>query len=378
MLQHPTVAIIGAGPAGLTAASILQQHDWQIAIFDAEPSAQTRDQGGTLDLHAETGQLALDKAGLLPCFNRIARHEDQDTRVLDYRSATVLAEDLPAPGEGQRPEIDRRALRELLLSSLAAGSVRWGHRLEKVTNDVSGKHRLNFENGRSECFDLVIGADGAWSRVRPALTDVQPVYTGTTFVELWIDAIDVRHPALARMIGRGTMFALHAGLGLVAQRNGNGHVRVYAAIPVAPNEGRRPDIALAGITKNGLLKRFGGWSEGLLRLISDADAIAAIRPIFALPAGLRWTHRPGLTLVGDAAHVMPPVGVGVNLAMLDAANLAEALVSASDWPLALTQFETMMLDRAAGIADNAASGFADMFSADAPSGLLDHMNSRRA
>ncbi|SDN35938.1 NAD(P)/FAD-dependent oxidoreductase [Ensifer sp. YR511] len=378
MLQHPTVAIIGAGPAGLTVASILQQHDWQIAIFDAEPSARARDQGGTLDLHAGTGQLALEKAGLLADFRKIARHEDQDSRVLDYRSAMVLAEDLPAPGEGQRPEIDRRALRELLLSSLAADSVCWGHRLEKVTNEGSGKHRLNFENGKSESFDLVIGADGAWSRVRPALTDVQPVYTGTTFVELWIDEIDVRHPALARMVGRGTMFAVHAGLGLVAQRNGGGHVRVYAAIPVSPDETQRPDVALAGMTKGGLLKRFEGWSDTLLGLISDAYAIAAIRPIVALPPGLRWTYRPGLTLVGDAAHVMPPVGVGVNLAMLDAANLAECLVYAPDWLMAVQQYETIMLNRAARAADQAAAGFADLFSADAPAGMLDHMHRRRA
>ncbi|TQN61299.1 FAD-dependent monooxygenase [Agrobacterium tumefaciens] len=378
MLQHPIVAIVGAGPAGLTAASILQRHNWKTVVFEADTSAQARDQGGTLDLHADTGQLALEKAGLLPCFNNIARHEDQETRVLDYRSATILAEDLPAPGEGQRPEIDRHALRELLLASIAPETVQWDHRLKTVTSHSDGKHSLHFENGRTECFDLVIGADGAWSRVRPALTDVQPVYTGTTFVELRIDAIDERHPSIAEMIGRGSIFALHAEMGLIAQRNGNGHVRVYAAIPVAPAEGQRPDMALAGITRNELLKRFSGWSEKLLKMILNADAITAVRPIIALPAGLRWAHRPGLTLIGDAAHVMPPVGVGVNLAMLDAADLAEALVSASDWPLAVERFETMMQNRAASIAEDAASGFADMFSQDAPAGIVEHMNSRRA
>ncbi|MFP3701261.1 FAD-dependent monooxygenase, partial [Burkholderia sp. SIMBA_013] len=86
---------------------------------------------------------------------------------------------------------------------------------------ANGRHSLNFENGKTECFDLVIGADGAWSRVRPALMDVQPVYTGTTFVELRIDAIDERHPAIAGLICRGPLFALHAGMGLTAQRTGN-------------------------------------------------------------------------------------------------------------------------------------------------------------
>lgn len=377
MRQPPSIAIVGAGPAGLTAACILQKHGWAATVFEADTAAASRDQGGTLDLHADTGQIALERAGLLPAFLAIARHEDQQNRLLDHRSGATLAQDGPAPGEGERPEIDRRALRDLLLEPLAAETVRWGRRLKEIATGSGGRHRLRFEDGGSESFDLVIGADGAWSRVRPALVDAQPVYTGVTFVELWIDDADARQPTLSQMVGHGTMFALHAGHGIVAQRNGGGHIRVYAVLHTSPDESARTGIPLAGITRADLLRRFDGWFPALLDLIAKADAIAAVRPIVALPPRLRWPPRRGLTLVGDAAHVMPPVGLGVNLAMLDAADLAETLISAGDWVEAVTRFEEAMLDRAAPLAEEALIGFAEMFGPDAPRAMLEHMRTRR-
>jgi len=363
-MSHPSIAIVGAGPAGLTAARILQRHGWRAAVFEADASPDARDQGGTLDLHADAGQRALARAGLLDAFLACARHEDQDTLVLDHRTAATLAAERPAPGEGRRPEIDRKVLRDLLLDALAPDTVRWGHRLRDIGLDPDGRRRLHFDGQPSQAFDLVVGADGAWSRVRRALTGVQPDDTGIVFVELRIDDVDTQHPRLARLVGRGTMFALHGGQGLIAQRNGGGQLRIYAALPAA---------APAGITRAWLLERFTGWAPALLALVTQADAIAAVRPIVALPPGTGWPSAMGLTLVGDAAHVMPPVGVGVNLAMLDAADLAEALVAAPDWRRAVQDFERAMLARAGAVAEEARLGFAAMFGPDAPRALLEHM-----
>ncbi|HEY0125492.1 MAG TPA: FAD-dependent monooxygenase, partial [Rhizobium sp.] len=92
---------------------------------------------------------------------------------------------------------------------------------------------------------------------------------------------------------------------------------------------------------------------------------------------LRWPSRRGLTLVGDVAHVMPPVGLGVNLAMLDAADLADTLISSADWVEAVSRFEVSMLDRAAPLAKEALIGFAEMFGSDAPRAMLEHMRTRR-
>lgn len=377
-MQHPSIAIIGAGPAGLTAANILHRAGWQVEVFEGDASLMARDQGGTLDLHPDSGQLALVKAGLLDDFLAQARHEDQEQRVADYATGVLLREEIPEAGAGDRPEIDRVLLRQLLLRPLPEERVHWGVRVEAVATLADGRHELRLSAGAVGPFDLVIGADGAWSKVRAALTEAQPVYSGVTFVELWLNDVDVRHPVLAKLVGHGSMYALHGGAGIIGQRNGGGTVRVYAAFRTRPEETDRPDRVLADITKAELLERFEGWSPSLTALITEADRIAAVRPIIALPTEtLRWGQRDDLTLVGDAAHVIPPMGVGVNLAMLDAAELAEALVAAQDWRQAVRDYEDVMLARAAETAVECIQAFADWFAADGGRAVLDDMQARK-
>ena len=375
MPEHISIAILGAGPAGLTAANILTRHGMSCRVFEADGSARSRDQGGSLDLHPDEGQRALEKAGLLDTFMAIARHEHQDQRVIDHATGAVLRLDSPEPGTGTRPEIDRIVLRELLLKPLSADVVQWGKLVTNVLARPGGRYTLHHAAEPLGTFDLVIGADGAGSIVRAALTTARPIYTGITFVELWLEAVDQRHPALAALVGNGTLFALHGGSGIIAQRNGNGVVRVYAAFRTLPEETDRPDQTLANITRAALLSRFNGWAPALLSLISEADRIAAVRPIVALPTPLGWVGKAGLTLVGDAAHVMPPLGVGVNLAMLDAAELAEALVSGENWRSAVAAYEQVMIARADRIATSLDVAFQEMFSDQGAAAALDDMDS---
>lgn len=372
-MSRPSIAIVGAGPAGLTAARILQQHAWDVTVFDADASATGRDQGGTLDLHPETGQLALERAGLLPAFMALARHDDQGNRLLGHRDAAILFDHCPAPDEPQRPEIDRGVLRTLFLDALTPDTVQWDRRLLDVARMPDGRWRTHFAGGTQQTFDLVIGADGAWSRVRRALTPALPAYSGVTFVELRLDDVDRAHPASAALVGHGTMFALHDGKGLIAQRNGNAQIRVYAGLRTGAGDTLATDVQ-HGIGKQRLLEHFAGWAAPLLALVQDADAITAVRPIVALAPGTRWPAQRGLTLVGDAGHVMPPVGVGANLAMLDAADLALALVNAGeDWAGAVADYEAGMLARAAALAGEAEKGFAAMLGPDGAGTFLAHM-----
>ncbi len=278
-------------------------------------------------------------------------------------TGVVLREEIPEPGTGTRPEIDRIVLRKMLLDPLPPEKVVWGARVIDVVEAANGRWSVRLQGGVARECDLVIGADGAGSAVRAALTDVRPVYTGVCFVELWMTDVDRKHPANSQFVGRGTLFALHYEKGIFAQRNGNAVVRVYAAFKTSNDTAERPERALAGMSRNDLLARYEGWSPALRSLIADADRIAAVRPIVSLPAGTKWPSKSGLTLVGDAAHVMPPMGSGVNLAMLDAAELAEAIVSAPDWRAAVRAQEQVMLDRATPIAEACLRGFGKWFDA---------------
>ncbi|MFI1801879.1 FAD-dependent oxidoreductase [Streptomyces sp. NPDC020379] len=366
-VRDPRIAIVGAGLGGLTCARVLQQHGRAVTVFEREASAAARPQGGTLDLHADTGQAALRAAGLLDRFHALARPEGDEWRVLDFATAAPLAQQGPSASD-TRPEIDRGQLRGLLLDSITGGTVRWDRAVSGVTPLADGTCRLLFADGTAEDFDLVIGADGAWSRVRPALSHAVPGYTGVTFIETGFDHCDTRHPDLARLVGNGSMLVKGAGMSLVAQRNSNGHIRAYIALR-APQDWHVAagiDLGDERAVRRHLLMMFDGWDESLRYILRNGDNGFVNRSLFVLPASHTWEHVPGVTLLGDAAHLMPPVGLGANLAMLDGADLARALVAESRTDDAVRAYESVMLPRSIEAATASAQGLDHLVPAIAP------------
>ncbi len=357
------IAIVGAGPGGLTCARILQRHGLAVTVYDRETGPGARDQGGTLDLHADDGQLALREAGLLDEFFALARPEGQEMRGYDI-TGTLCSHHLPEAGELFKPEIDRSRLRTLLLDSLHSGTVRWG----SAVTGVTGSGTLHFADGTTVENDLVIGADGAFSRVRPAVSPAVPAHTGVSFLEAWFDDVEERHADLSELVGQGGAHAADGERGLFAQRNGGGDIRVYIIQQVPAGW-----IAAAGLSaadtaglRAHLLGEFAAWSPRMRRMVADNDGPYVDRPIFALPVPHTWAGHGSVTLLGDAAHVMPPLGVGVNLAMLDGSDLALALTTSATVGDALRAYEDVMLPRSADIAKTLENGAQGLLSADVP------------
>jgi 2-polyprenyl-6-methoxyphenol hydroxylase-like FAD-dependent oxidoreductase len=368
MNSTPRIAVIGAGPGGLMCARVLQRHGIEVTVYDADASATSRNPGGTLDLHTDSGQIALEDAGLLAEFNALARPEGQAKRSLNQHG-DVLGEYIPAEDETAAPEIDRGQLRVLLAESVAPGTVRWGHKLVAALPLGGGEHRLRFADGTSVEVDLVIGADGAWSRVRPLVTAAEPHYTGISFLDACYEDVESRHPRIAKLVGDGHMFASGNGRAIIGQRNSNGHVRAYVAMRTDLDWYDKAGIDLADTdaVRRFLVREFDGWAGELLPFITDTDGGFVNRAIHALPAPLTWEHTPGVTLLGDAAHVMAPFGgFGVNLAMLDGAELARALATEADVDAAVTRYEATMLPRSGPMAVGANNALDGFFSAGEP------------
>jgi 2-polyprenyl-6-methoxyphenol hydroxylase-like FAD-dependent oxidoreductase len=353
MSEH-RITILGGGPGGLALAQILRRHGVDCVVYEADVSAAARHQGGMLNINEHTGQKAIRLAGLYDEFQACVLTGADGVR-LRGRDGRLLLDQI---GDGSRPEIDRGRLRALFLEALAPDVVRWNMRVLHVEHDASG-FRVHFADGSTHQAQILVGADGTWSRARPLVSAAKPTYSGVKFVEYRYLHSDREYPEVLDLIGHGLFFALEDERGFSGHREPEFELCVYAAAKVPEAWG------CPSVTRQQVIDLFPGWNSAFHRALQRSDGEPTVRPLYALPVGHSWERVPGVTLLGDAAHVMSPfAGEGVNLALADAADLAEALLAyPADTEAAFAAYEAKMFSRAAESAAESAANLEIAFSA---------------
>jgi 2-polyprenyl-6-methoxyphenol hydroxylase-like FAD-dependent oxidoreductase len=372
-MSTKSVTIIGAGLGGLTLARVLHVNGIPATVYEADASPQARTQGGQLDLHEHNGQAALEVAGLTEEFRAIINSGGAASRVMG-QDATVLAE-APDDGSMAKPEALRGEIRRILLKSLPAETVQWGKKLMSATPLGAGHHQLTFADGSTASTDILVGADGTWSKVRALVSEETPEYAGMSYVETYLHDVDQRHPTAAATVGHGALYALIPGKGFLAHREPDDVIHTYVVLSRPPEWFADINFDDHATTRRRIAAEFDDWAPELTALISEGESAPILRSIHQLPDRHRWTRTPGVTLLGDAAHITVPGGEGANLAMLDAADLGQAIAARpNNIEVAFATYEEAMFPRAETEAIAAHDTIELIFGAGAPNALADLFN----
>ncbi|KAM0702106.1 hypothetical protein Q7P35_011016 [Cladosporium inversicolor] len=373
----PPIAILGAGPSGLTLGRLLHLAEIDFVIFERDASAASawgRGGSGTLDLHEGSGLLALQEAGLFEEFKKKARY-DVPLVVADMHGEVRLRH-----GDGEdtdRPEIDRRDLRLLLLGSVPNDKIRWGAKVERVHKEGDDMMSICFADGTVESgFRLVVGADGAWSKARSLVTNATPKYAGRYYLTSNISPASPFYATAESMAGTGNYMSMGGRRLVAAMRLGDRSYYTFAGLSL-PESWKSDNAALLedpeALKRVLVTKYLSDWSKINTDLIAHSDGEFYIWPLYGLAAEeMEWQTVPGVALVGDAAHICPPGGDGVNVAMHDSLDLAQQIIKLEVDRLdeAVVNYEKLMFPRAKDTIENSAKINDGMFSENSPKPLL--------
>ena len=358
LLKDKKIVILGGGPGGLTLARLLQLKGVEVKVYERDANADARVQGATLDLHFESGLKAIKAMGLRDAFVANYRPGAEKGRVIDKYGKIVYDEHdtaskpsvdvLDLDSEYARPEIDRGPLRDILLDSLQPGTVVWDSQFENMIPAGDG-WQIEFKNGRTVTADIVIGADGGNSKVRPFVTDIKPTYAGIVIVQGNVGNAVTNVPEASELLKGGKAYVHADGKYLHISSKGDGSIDFYFVDekPEGWWNNSGIDFSDGKQVLTWFLSETPGWNPVWAPMFEKADSPYLLRPQYCIPFDQTWETKANVTLLGDAAHIMPPSGEGVNLAMLDALELSECLTSDkfTEIKTAIAAYEAAMQER---------------------------------
>jgi|SRR6218665_1529780 len=380
LLENKKIAIVGGGPGGLTLAKLLQLNRADVKVYERDWNKDARVQGSPLDLHEDSGLAAIRKANLLNEFKQNFLIGADRMQIMDENAEVFFSDHNDKPEEDFgyehfRPEIARGTLRRILLDSLQPETVIWdSHFLSMEVQDKGWL--LHFKNRPSQYADLVIAADGANSKIRPYVTDINAFYSGITMLEGNIYNADKTAPRMNTLLRGGKIMAFGNQKDLLIGQKGDGEIGFYASFKTDENWASTNGLNYSDKIQilNWFRETYPEWDNVWEELFGAAETPFIPRPIYCMPLGQNWEAQSNLTLLGDAAHLMPPfAGEGVNMAMRDALELNDCLTSDrhDSIPEAIAQYENNMRERASKVALESLENGERMHSENALQTMLD-------
>ncbi|WP_338839564.1 NAD(P)/FAD-dependent oxidoreductase [Flavobacterium ginsenosidimutans] len=367
LLENKKIAILGAGPGGLTLARLLQMKGAEVKVYERDFNQNSRVQGAIVDLHFDSGLKVMKEAGLIEAFKANYMKGADRYRIVDKEANLFVEENTGEDdfeNEHFRPEIDRGALRDMLIENLLPDTVVWNSQFLSM-NKIGSSWELKFQNGSTAFVDIVIGADGYRSKVRSYVTDIKALYSGAAIIQGEIENPKIDCPDIYELVDNANLIAMDIGKTIAVQPMGSGGLTFYAASLYPENwlESNGIDFNNADKVYNYLIKYYEDWNPLFFELFKSCRSFV-MRPLNYFPTDQKWEPNENVTLIGDAAHLMPPSGEGVNTAMLDALDLSECLSNGqfSDLKSAIGAYELKMRSRAEILGKDAIDGIQDFAS----------------
>jgi 2-polyprenyl-6-methoxyphenol hydroxylase-like FAD-dependent oxidoreductase len=357
LLQNKKVAILGAGPVGLAFARLLQQEGVNVKVYERDVNEHFRIKGGTLDLLKDMGQLVFEKAGLLSAYLDNARPTAR--RIADMNGHIIQI--LPS---SDNPEIDRNDLRRILLQSLQSGSVVWNRKFVSL-EDQNGTLLLHFENGSVETADVVVGANGIMSNLRKMITPIPTRYTGTVTITGEVSDYETSCPNFKKIAEEDKIITKDERVFFLSQPKANGELYYYVCFRQPESWIRDNDLNSKNNKQisNFLNELCANWNMAYKELFAATGEFTLL-PLYQVPLE-NWQAHKNITLIGDAAHGMPPyAGVGVNTGLLDALYLYENLTGGKfdNIQMAVDNYEKKMFEYASEAQQQTAINEKQLFS----------------
>lgn len=369
LLQNKEIAIVGGGPGGLTLARLLQLKGANVKVYERDFGKEARVQGSIVDLHFDSGLKVMEEADLMDAFKANYMPGADKYRIVDKDANMLIHEhnqssDADFGDEHFRPEIDRGALRNILIDALLPDTIVWDSQFEHMVQ-ANNTWELHFKNGTTASAAIVIGSEGYRSKIRSYVTAIQAKYSGATIIQGEIDYPEKLCPEIYALVNKANLLAMGTGKTIAAQPGDNGGLTFYAS-SLYPEDW----IKTSGINFNNgeevhayLIQYYEGWDPIFFTLFEACKHFVP-RPLNYFPLDQNWDAKPNLTLIGDAAHLMPPSGEGVNTAMMDALDLSECLTSGEFQNIqeAIAAYEKRMRIRATLLGIEALEGIKDFAS----------------